>query len=167
MLVSHKKACDILGCSAPTLRKYLREVGYMPQTLQVPTSRGVRYAQGITGTTLDQVRALLYPARPQGPGRGLEDLEARLVRLEAQLGSTGRVEASEGSNLVTMMELVEITGANPYQVRASLAYYGSRFAQEYRREYGREPSQRVGGAHAANLYPVEPRMLKIARAILG
>ena len=161
MIVSHKQACVLLGCSAPTLRKYLSKVGYRPTTLAVETPRGTRYAQGVNGATLDQVRAMLRPAPPESPEGRVKELEARIAHLEAKLAQTGTQEAPEAP-LVSMMELTHLVGGNPYRVRASMSYYGSRLAYSYREAYGSNPTKQG----QTNLYPNEPRMLAIARDIL-
>ena len=161
MIISHKQASLLLGCSAPTLRKYLAKVGYRPTTLAVETPRGTRYAQGINGTTLDQVRALLRPAPPESPEGRVKELEARVAHLEAKLALSGATEATEVP-LVSMMELTHLVGGNPYRIRASMSYYGSRLAYAYREEYGSNPAKQG----QTNLYPDEPRMLAIARDIL-
>ena len=172
MLVTHNQACEILGCSAPTLRKYLHKVQYYPVAMAVETPRGKRWAMGISGAALDKVRAALQRGRPSGVSTQspitAEEYQVLLDRIEALEARSG----GEPTELFTVQQLAENwLHLNPYTVRRHLKVWGRALAKAYRERYDRSPTtenHQIGGkAMPVNTYPADDWVLGALREIVG
>lgn len=160
-MLSHKEAAVKLGCSAPTLRKYLRQVGYQPTTMVVRTPRGNRYAQGIPDDVLDRVEARLRGSEGQPT---VAELKRRIERLEAKLDQKPQPVAQP--KLLSVSEMAQRLGLNPYS--RNNRSMGRAMSQRYRERYCIDPTFRPHGDGGSYVYDFsDPAIVEMFQAVVA